>query len=101
MNTALQDLGENSAALDKDQLTQALQVLTDSFRDATPQLRRTLDGVATLSRSINANDAALGQLLTRAKSVTDAVLADRAGQVNQLIIDGNLLFAALDERGRR
>ncbi len=97
LNTALQDLGENSAALDKDQLTQALQVLTDSFRDATPQLRRTLDGVATLSRSINANDAALGQLLTRAKSVT-AVLADRAGQVNQLITDGNQLFAALDER---
>ena len=97
LNMALQDLGENSAALDKDQLTQALQVLTDSFRDATPQLRRTLDGVATLSRSINANDAALGQLLTRAKSVT-GVLADRAGQVNQLITDGNQLFAALDER---
>ena len=26
------------------------------------------------------------------------MLADRAGQVNQLITDGNLLFAALDER---
>ena len=97
LNMALQDLGQNSAALDKDQLTQALQVLTDSFRDTTPELRRTLDGVAELSRSINANDAALGQLLTRAKSVT-AVLADRAGQVNQLITDGNQLFAALDER---
>ena len=72
-------------------------MLTDSLRDATPQLRRTLDGVAALSRSINANDEALGQLLARAKSVTK-VLADRAGQVNQLIIDGNLLFAALDER---
>ncbi|MEV3902854.1 MCE family protein [Mycobacterium sp. NPDC050551] len=97
LNMALQDLGQNSGALDKDQLTQALQVLTDSFREATPELRRTLDGVATLSRSINANDEALGQLLTRARSVT-AVLADRAGQVNQLITDGNQLFAALDER---
>lgn len=97
LNMALQDLGQNSAALDKNQLTQALQVLTDSFRDATPELRRTLDGVATLSRSINANDEALGQLLARAKSVT-AVLADRAGQVNKLVTDGNQLFAALDER---
>jgi phospholipid/cholesterol/gamma-HCH transport system substrate-binding protein len=97
LNMALQDLGQNSAELDKDQLTQALQVLTDSFRDAKPELRRTLDGVAALSRSINANDAALGELLTRAKSVT-AVLADRADQVNQLVTDGNLLFAALDER---
>ena len=91
------DLGQNAGAVDQEQLTQALGVLTDSFRDATPELRRTLDGVATLSRSINANDEALGQLLTRAKSVT-GVLADRAGQVNQLVTDGNQLFAALDER---
>ena len=97
LNMALQDLGQNAGDLDKDQLTQALGVLTDSFRDATPHLRRTLDGVAALSRSINANDEALGQLLARARSVTQ-VLADRAGQVNQLIDDGNQLFAALDER---
>jgi phospholipid/cholesterol/gamma-HCH transport system substrate-binding protein len=97
LNMALQDLGENAGELDKGQLTQALGVLTDSLRDATPELRRTLDGVASLSRSINANDEALGQLLARAKSVTK-VLADRAGQVNQLVNDGNQLFAALDER---
>ena len=97
LNMALQDLGQNAGNIDKDQLTQALGVLTDSLRDATPQLRRTLDGVAALSRSINANDEALGQLLARARSVTK-MLADRAGQVNQLIVDGNQLFAALDER---
>jgi phospholipid/cholesterol/gamma-HCH transport system substrate-binding protein len=97
LNMALQDLGENSGALDKDQLTKALGVLTDSFRDATPELRRTLDGVSELSRSINANDEALGQLLERAKKVS-GILADRSGQVNQLITEGNSLFAALDER---
>jgi phospholipid/cholesterol/gamma-HCH transport system substrate-binding protein len=97
LNMALQDLGQNAGELDKGQLNQALGVLTDSLRDATPDLRRTLDGVAALSRSINANDEALAQLLARAKSVTK-VLADRAGQVNQLITDGNSLFAALDER---
>lgn len=97
LNMALQDLGQNASDLDKGQLNQALGVLTDSLRDATPQLRRTLDGVAALSRSINANDEALGQLLARAKSVTK-LIADRAGQVNQLINDGNQLFAALDER---
>jgi phospholipid/cholesterol/gamma-HCH transport system substrate-binding protein len=97
LNMALQELGQNAGELDKGQLNQALGVLTDSLRDATPQLRRTLDGVSALSRSINANDEALGQLLARAKSVTK-VLANRAGQVNQLITDGNQLFAALDER---
>lgn len=97
LNSALQDLGANSSELDKQQFTQALDVLTDALHDATPQLRQALDGVAALSRSINANDEALGQLLARARSVTK-VLADRAGQVNQLVVDGDQLFAALDER---
>jgi phospholipid/cholesterol/gamma-HCH transport system substrate-binding protein len=97
LNNALQDLGGDSRALDKAKFNQALGVLTDTLRDATPQLRGALDGVAALSRSINANDEALASLLERARSVTK-VLADRSAQVNQLVVDGNQLFAALDER---
>jgi phospholipid/cholesterol/gamma-HCH transport system substrate-binding protein len=97
LNTALQDLGGNTEALDKPKFELALQTLTDSLRDATPQLRGTLDGVAALSRSLNARDEALGELLTHARNVTQT-LADRSNQVNQLIVDGNQLFAALDER---
>ncbi|MGV0852222.1 virulence factor Mce family protein [Mycolicibacterium phlei] len=95
--TALQDLGQNTSELDKPRFEQALQTLTDSLRDATPQLRSALDGVANLSRSLNARDEALEQLLGHAKRVSDT-LAQRADQVNKLIGDGNLLFAALDER---
>jgi len=97
LNTALQDLGENASELDKPRFEQAIQTLTATLKDATPQLRGALDGVANLSRSLNARDEALEQLLTHAKRVSDT-LAQRAGQVNQLITDGNLLFAALDER---
>ena len=97
LNTALQDLGQNAGELDKPKFEQALQVLTDTLRDATPQLRGALDGVANLSRSLNKRDEALEQLLGHAKRVSDT-LAQRSGQVNQLITDGNLLFAALDER---
>ena len=97
LNNALQDLGRNAGELDKPKFEQALQTLTDSLHDATPQLRGALDGVANLSRSLNARDEALDQLLGHAKNVSDT-LAQRAGQVNQLVIDGNLLFAALDER---
>ena len=97
LNTALQDLGQNASELDKPKFEQALQTLTDTLRDATPQLRGALDGVANLSRSLNKRDEALEQLLAHAKKVTDT-LAQRAGQVNQLITDGNMLFAALDER---
>ena len=97
LNTALQDLGGNASALDKPKFEEALQTLTDTLHDATPQLRGALDGVANLSRSLNKRDEALDQLLAHAKRVSDT-LAQRAGQVNQLITDGNLLFAALDER---
>jgi phospholipid/cholesterol/gamma-HCH transport system substrate-binding protein len=97
LNAALQDLGGNTAALDKPKLEEALQTLTDTLHDATPQLRGTLDGVANLSRTLNTRDEALADLLARAQSVTKT-LADRSGQVNQLIVDGNQLFAALDER---
>ena len=97
LNTALQDLGGNVAALDKPRFEEALQTLTDTLRDATPQLRGALDGVADLSRSLNKRDAALEQLLLHAKNVSQT-LAERSGQVNQLITDGNQLFAALDER---
>jgi phospholipid/cholesterol/gamma-HCH transport system substrate-binding protein len=97
LNTALQDLGGNASALDKPKFEQALNTLTDTLRDATPQLRGALDGVANLSRSLNKRDEALEQLLAHAKRVSDT-LAQRSGQVNQLITDGNLLFAALDER---
>src|SRR6478735_42761 len=97
LNTALQDLGGNVSALDKPKFEQALQTLTDTLRDATPQLRGALDGVANLSRSLNKRDQALEELLLHAKNVSDT-LAQRAGQVNQLITDGNQLFAALDER---
>ncbi len=97
LNTALQDLGQNASELDKPRFEQALQTLTDTLRDATPHLRGALDGVANLSRSLNKRDEALEQLLAHAKKVSDT-LAQRAGQVNQLITDGNLLFAALDER---
>jgi phospholipid/cholesterol/gamma-HCH transport system substrate-binding protein len=97
LNTALQDLGRNASELDKPKFELALQTLTDTLRDATPQLRGALDGVANLSRSLNARDEALEQLLGHAKRVSDT-LAQRSGQVNQLITEGNLLFAALDER---
>jgi phospholipid/cholesterol/gamma-HCH transport system substrate-binding protein len=94
---ALEDLGQNSNNLNKPQFEQALNVLTDTLHGATPELRGALDGVTSLSRTLNRRDEALQSLLAHAKSVT-AVLSDRANQVNKLVDDGNELFAALDER---
>jgi len=97
LGTALEDLGGNAGDLDKGRFETSLRVLTDALHDATPQLRGALDGVTSLSRTLNRRDEALARLLAHAKSVT-AVLAKRAEQVNKLILDGNQLFAALDAR---
>jgi phospholipid/cholesterol/gamma-HCH transport system substrate-binding protein len=97
LNAALQDLGRNAGDLDKQQFADALGVLTDALQSATPQLRGTLEGVTSLSATLNGRDQALTELLQHAKSVTD-VLAHRAGQVNQLVVDGNRLFGSLDQR---
>jgi phospholipid/cholesterol/gamma-HCH transport system substrate-binding protein len=97
LGSALEDLGHNAGDLDKAQFEKSLKVLTDALHDATPQLRGALDGITSLSRTLNTRDEALEQLLAHAKSVT-GVLAERAGQVNKLIVDGNQLFAALDAR---
>ncbi|OBK81684.1 MCE family protein [Mycobacterium sp. 1164985.4] len=94
---ALQDLGNSAAELDTDAFESALETLTATMRDATPQLRSALDGVAALSRSINARDEDLAQLLTHAKSLS-TILATRSRQLNQLITDGNELFAELSEQ---
>lgn len=94
---ALEDLGSNASNLNKPQFEQALHVLTDTLHDATPELRGALDGVTSLSRTLDRRDEALQSLLAHAKSVT-GVLSQRAEQVNKLVDDGNELFAALDER---
>jgi phospholipid/cholesterol/gamma-HCH transport system substrate-binding protein len=83
--------------VNKPQLEQALNALTDTLKDATPQLRGALDGLTSLSRTLNRRDEALQGLLSHAKSVT-SVLSDRAQQVNTLVDDGNELFGALAER---
>lgn len=98
LGSALEDLGGNAGNLDKAQFEKSLKVLTDALHEATPQLRGALDGVTSLSRTLNKRDQALEGLLAHAKSVT-AVLAERADQVNKLVVDGNQLFAALDARG--
>jgi len=94
---ALEDLGHNASHLDRPKFEQALKVLTETLHDSTPDLRGALDGLTSLSQTLNRRDEALQELLAHAKSVT-SVLSDRAKQVNQLINDGDQLFGALAER---
>ncbi|UGT71475.1 MCE family protein [Nocardia gipuzkoensis] len=97
LNEALSDLAGTVHDLDMDRVDQTLDVLSETFADTPAPLRSALDGVTALSRSINARDQALTDLLKRAQNVTK-ILADRGNQINALLLDGNELLGELDRR---
>ncbi|WP_072803705.1 MCE family protein [Rhodococcoides yunnanense] len=97
LTDALGDLSTTVSDLDTAQLGDAMNVVSDTFADTPPELATALAGITRLSESINSRDETLQQLLERATSVT-GILADRSGQINQLVLDGNELFGELDRR---
>ncbi|MBY6414687.1 MCE family protein [Rhodococcus sp. BP-252] len=97
LTDALGDLSTTVSDLNTTQLADAMDTASDTFADTPPELRAALDGITRLSDSINSRDETLQQLLDRAESVT-GILADRSGQINQLVLDGNELFGELDRR---
>lgn len=97
LNEALGDLGQTVQDLDLQKVNQTLDELSAAFADTPAPLRSALDGVTALSRTINARDQALSDLLSRAQNVTK-ILADRADAINALLVDGNQLLGELDRR---
>ena len=97
LNDALGDLSTTVQGLNTDQVNKTLDTLSETFSETPAPLRSALDGVTALSRSLNARDKALTDLLAHAQGVTK-VLSDRAGQINALLLDGNDLLGELDAR---
>ncbi|MBC2642274.1 MULTISPECIES: MCE family protein [unclassified Rhodococcus (in: high G+C Gram-positive bacteria)] len=97
LNDALGDLSTTVSELDTDKVNNALNAMSGALENTPPELRTALDGLTRLSESINSRDESLRQLLSRAENVT-GILAERSGQINSLIVDGNQLFGELDRR---
>ncbi|MGW4242833.1 MCE family protein [Nocardia sp. NPDC004722] len=97
LTDALGDLATDVKGMDTDQVNKTLDTLSEAFSDTPGPLRSALDGVTALSRSLNARDKALTDLLSHAQKVTK-VLGDRALQINSLLVDGNTLLGELDAR---
>jgi phospholipid/cholesterol/gamma-HCH transport system substrate-binding protein len=51
------DLTTTTEGIDKDQLVEALNVLSDTVDAAAPELEGTFDGIARLSRTVSSRDA--------------------------------------------
>jgi phospholipid/cholesterol/gamma-HCH transport system substrate-binding protein len=94
---AFSDLGTTTGAIDTDQLAQALDTVSTTFRDSPEEVRAAVDGLGRLSRTIASRDAELRQLLEHANGVT-GVLAARNKELVALLGDGDLLLQELRKR---
>jgi phospholipid/cholesterol/gamma-HCH transport system substrate-binding protein len=97
LTDSLNDLTNTISGLDTDQVTQSLGVLSDTFDRIAPNLGSALDGVGRFSQSIGSRDDLLRDLFGHAEKVT-GVLAARSDQLQQLVVDGDQLLGALDQR---
>ncbi|WP_084836560.1 MCE family protein [Williamsia sp. 1138] len=93
----LGELTTTISGIDTGSLTKSLDVMSQTLDKTAPNLDVALQGVSRLSSSINNRDDLLRNLLSNASGVTD-ILSKRSTQINQLILDGNTLFGALDNK---
>jgi phospholipid/cholesterol/gamma-HCH transport system substrate-binding protein len=94
---AFNGLAETVGQIDTTKLGDAFTVLADAFRDSPPHVRSAVDGLSALSTTISSRDEALARLLANTKQIT-GTLADRSGQFEKLISDGNLLLEEVRKR---
>lgn len=95
---AIGDLTATISGLNTDQLSTALQTLSQTLSDTPPQLKVAVEGVARFSQTISQRDAQLRSLLSNARKAT-TVLAERTDKVVALIDDSNALLVALQGQG--
>jgi phospholipid/cholesterol/gamma-HCH transport system substrate-binding protein len=93
----LGELTTTISGIDTGSLTESLDVMGQTLDKTAPSLDVALQGVSRLSTSISNRDDLLKNLLSNASEVTE-VLSKRSAQVNQLILDGNTLFGALEQK---
>jgi phospholipid/cholesterol/gamma-HCH transport system substrate-binding protein len=97
LTDAVGELTTNSAGTSTTSLNQSLDTLSDTLDQIAPQLGPTFDGLSRLSKSLNARNEGLAELLRTASDVT-GVLSDRSQQVNTLILNANDLVGVLADR---
>lgn len=97
LTEAVSDLTTNVAGTDTESLNQSLNTLSATLDQIAPQLGPAFDGLTRLSKSLNARNESLRDLLRSATNVT-GILSERSQQVNALLLDANDLLAVLVDR---
>lgn len=91
---AVGDLTATISGLNTNQLSDALQTLSQTLADTPLQLKVAVEGVTRFSQTLDERDAQLRNLLSNASKATTA-LAQRTDEIVGLIHDTNAMLAAL------
>ncbi|MET0135574.1 MAG: MCE family protein [Kibdelosporangium sp.] len=97
INQVFDQLARTVGEIDTTKLSDALNVLSDTFADSPQQVRSALAGLSALSRTISSRDEELAELLANTQQVSRS-FADRNDQIETLLKDGGLLLDEIHKR---
>ncbi|GAB4003220.1 MCE family protein [Nocardioides ultimimeridianus] len=91
------DLTKTTEAINTDNLSKALDVVSSTLDDAAPEVHASFEGIARLSRSIATRDDKLTTLVNSSQQVSK-VLAARSQDIVELMKNSDLVFKELQRR---
>ncbi|MFC9974494.1 MCE family protein [Spirillospora sp. NPDC127200] len=94
---AFEDLAGTVGQVDSQRLARSLDAISTTFAGTPPSVRKALDGMSALSRTISSRDAELARLLSGTRQAT-GTLAGQNDQFTALLRDGNVLLGELRRR---
>lgn len=97
VSQSIEQLTQQLHDFDKPKIEDALNSFAGAFQDTPNNFKATFANVKALSETISTRDAALRELLAHSNGVS-AVLANRTGQFQSLVTNGNTLLAELYQR---
>ncbi len=91
------DLTTTTEAIKTDQLSEALDVVSQTMNDSAPEIAAAFDGIARLSRSVSQRDEQIQTLFESSQQVTK-VLEQRSEDIVDLMGHSDLVFKELRSR---
>lgn len=91
------DLTTTTEQLDKDQLVEALGVVSSTVEQSAPEIQASFEGIARLSRTVASRDEQVKALLESSRSVS-TLLADRGDDLVELMRSSDLVFKEVESR---
>jgi phospholipid/cholesterol/gamma-HCH transport system substrate-binding protein len=91
------DLTTTTEQIDKEQLIDALGVVSSTIEQSAPEIQASFEGIARLSETVASRDDQIKALLESSKSVT-TLLADRGEDIVDLMESSDLVFQEVESR---